>query len=143
LENEPSEDDSGSLSPRATMPQSAVAAVAELGRRLLSVRAVIVAIEGDASSSVVAFDHEDWLVARASSASARALADPVTAGDLGLRFYVGIPLHGASGRNLGMLAAVDGEPRELSAEELGSLKLAACIVTELIEYGEIAESAPE
>lgn len=147
MANEPSDDNSGSLQrPSArpglevpAKPPSAVAAVAELGRRLLSVKAIIIAIEGDASSSTVAFDPEDLRVARASSANARALADPVAAGDLGLRFYAGVPLYAAVGRNLGVLAAVDWEPRRLSEEELGSLKLAACIAAKLIESGNSGE----
>jgi GAF domain-containing protein len=146
LANEQSKDDSGSLALNgqegAARLRSALSAAAELGRRLLAVRAVVVAIEGDASSSIVAFDPDDSLVVQASK-NAHTLADPVAAGDLGLRFYAGIPLHGAGGRNLGILAAVDGDPRELSDEQLESLKLAACIATELIASGETAESTDE
>jgi GAF domain-containing protein len=150
LANERSEDDSGSLQ-RPSTPHgrgggakwpSAFAAVAELGRRLLSFRAVIVVIEGNASASTVAFDPKDALIARASM-DARALADPVAVGEIGLRFYAGIPLYGASGQNLGILAAVDGGPRELSDEELESLKLAARIAIGLIESGEDGEPIGE
>lgn len=62
----------------------------------------------------------------------RTLQNPLVLGELGLRFYVGIPLRTSEGHNLGTLNIIDVEPREVTDEELEVLDdLAAIVVDEL------------
>lgn len=61
-----------------------------------------------------------------------ALTNPLTAGELGLRFYAAIPLTVEGGYNLGTLCVVDREPRSVTADEIAILEeLAALVVHEL------------
>lgn len=127
--------------------------VAELVRRLLGCKAAVVSIvdhdriflpthpglDGDeipaapglCASAVL--QDDPWIVENAQ-VDPRTLANPLVAGDLGLRFYAGIPLRLSGGQNVGVLAAIDFEPRELSEEDLQSLKLLAGIVVRQLEY---------
>lgn len=62
----------------------------------------------------------------------RTLANPLVAGEFGLRFYAAAPLHTADGFNLGTMCVIDREPRELTAEQQRVLEdLAAIVVDEL------------
>ena len=63
----------------------------------------------------------------------RTLADPLVAGSLGLRFYAGVPLRTQGGHNLGMLTAIDVEPRSLSPRELLILQDLAAVVMDEME----------
>lgn len=72
-----------------------------------------------------------WIVTDAPR-DPRALANPLVAGDLGLRFYAGVPLRTSDGYNLGTLCVLDFVPREVTAEERATLAdLAALVVDEL------------
>lgn len=72
-----------------------------------------------------------WVVTDAAS-DPRTMTNPLVAGDLGLRYYAGVPLTMADGCNLGTLCVIDVEPREPSADELATLQdLAALVVEEL------------
>lgn len=62
----------------------------------------------------------------------RTLDNPLVRGELGLRFYVGIPLTTEDGHRLGTLNIIDTEPREVTDDELASLTdLAEIVVDEL------------
>lgn len=75
--------------------------------------------------------HEPWLVSDAK-VDPRTLANPLVCGELGLRFYAGIPLRTLDGYNLGTFNIIDVEPRELTAAEIEVLEdLAALVVSEL------------
>lgn len=75
--------------------------------------------------------YEPWLVSDAR-ADPRTLANPLVAGELGLRFYLGVPLTTADGYNLGTLNVIDVEPREVTEDEVATLRdLAAIVVDEL------------
>jgi PAS domain S-box-containing protein len=63
----------------------------------------------------------------------RALANPLVAGEFGLRFYVGAPLRTRDGYNLGTLCVIDHEPRTVSPEEVEQLEHLAAIVMEQME----------
>ncbi len=74
---------------------------------------------------------EPWLVIDASL-DPRSLANPLVAGEFGLRFYAGVPLMTHDGFNLGTLCVIDHEARETQAEELATLAdLAALVMDEL------------
>ncbi|MGH6850080.1 MAG: PAS domain S-box protein [Methylocella sp.] len=62
-----------------------------------------------------------------------ALANPLVAGEFGLRFYAGVPLRTSDGFNLGTLCVIDKEPREVSAEEIALLEDLASLVMDQLE----------
>ena len=75
--------------------------------------------------------HEPWVVTNAQI-DPRTLSNPLVRGELGLRFYVGIPLHTTDGYNLGVFNIIDVEPREFGDEELETMTdLAAMVMREL------------
>ncbi len=75
--------------------------------------------------------HEPWVVTDAK-VDPRTLANPLVAGELGLRLYAGVPLRTRDGYNLGTFNIIDVEPRELTDEEMQTLTdLAAIVVDEL------------
>lgn len=75
--------------------------------------------------------YEPWLVSDARL-DPRTLDNPLVVGELGLRFYLGVPLTTSDGHNLGTLNVIDVEPREVSEEQLSTLRdLAAIVVDEL------------
>lgn len=75
---------------------------------------------------------DPWVVENAA-VDVRTLANPLVAGDFGLRFYAGVPLKGSDGHNLGMLAAIDASPRSVSERELTILRKLAEVVVHLLE----------
>lgn len=76
-------------------------------------------------------NDEPWVVTDAE-VDPRTLTNPLVRGELGLRFYAGVPLTTRDGHNLGTLNVIDIKPREVSEEELATLQdLAAIVVDEL------------
>ncbi len=74
---------------------------------------------------------EPWVVTDAS-VDPRTLANPLVAGALGLRFYLGVPLTTDDGYNLGTLCVMDKKPRTVSDDDVATLRdLAAMVVAEL------------
>ena len=72
-----------------------------------------------------------WVIENAPH-DARALTNPLVAGEFGLRFYAGVPLTVAGGQNLGTLCILDFEPRVMTDEETSTLTdLAEMVVGEL------------
>ena len=63
----------------------------------------------------------------------RALANPLVAGEFGLRFYAGVPLRTRDGFNLGTLCVIDKKPREVAPHEIAMLQDLAAIVMEQLE----------
>jgi GAF domain-containing protein len=57
--------------------------------------------------------HDGPWVIEDAALDPRTLANPLVAGDLGLRFYAGVPLTTQDGFNLGGLCVIDREPRVL------------------------------
>lgn len=75
--------------------------------------------------------HDPYLVTDARR-DPRTMANPLVAGELGLRFYAAAPLTTHDGFNLGTLCVLDTSPREVTGEELQTLTdLAAVVVDEL------------
>ncbi len=58
----------------------------------------------------------------------RTLANPLVAGDMGLRFYLAVPLRTNDGFNLGTLCVIDFEPRTVTEEQIALLEELAALV---------------
>jgi sigma-B regulation protein RsbU (phosphoserine phosphatase) len=72
-----------------------------------------------------------WIVTDAVQ-DPRTLANPLVAGEFGLRFYAGAPLTTHDGFNLGTLCVIDQEPRKVTEQEARLLvELAQVVVDEL------------
>ena len=63
----------------------------------------------------------------------RSLANPLVAGDFGLRFYAAVPLTTSDGHNLGTLCVIDKEARAIDQEQVEDLKDLASIVMDQLE----------
>src|ERR1700712_4956952 len=63
----------------------------------------------------------------------RSLANPLVAGDFGLRFYAGVPLKTSDGYNLGTLCVIAQEPRPIDENQIKDLKDLAAIVMDQME----------
>jgi phosphoserine phosphatase RsbU/P len=73
-----------------------------------------------------------WIVENAAT-DPRTIANPLVAGELGLRFYAGAPLTTHDGYNLGTLCVIDDEPREFPDEQAATLADMAAIVMDELE----------
>ncbi len=72
-----------------------------------------------------------WIVTDAAH-DPRTMANPLVAGALGLRFYLGVPLRTVDGHNLGTLCVIDKVARTVSEADLANLTdLAAMVISEL------------
>lgn len=76
--------------------------------------------------------NNPYLLADASI-DPRSLANPLVAGDFGLRFYAGAPLTTSDGHNLGTLCVIDKEPRSVDEKQIEDLKDLAAVVMDQIE----------
>jgi len=71
----------------------------------------------------------------------RSLANPLVAGDFGLRFYAAVPLTTSDGHSLGTLCVLDKEPRSFDEEQIEDLQDFATIVMDQLELGLSSRSA--
>ena len=71
----------------------------------------------------------------------RSLANPLVAGEFGLRFYAAVPLTTSDGYNLGTLCVIDKEPRHIDQEQIEDLKDLASIVMDQLELGLASRNA--
>lgn len=62
-----------------------------------------------------------------------ALANPLVAGEFGLRFYAGIPLRTHDGHGLGTLCVIDKKPREITPDQTAILQDLAEVVMDQLE----------
>ncbi|MEA3054636.1 MAG: phosphoserine phosphatase RsbU/P [Actinomycetota bacterium] len=86
-------------------------------------------VPGLCASAILSDDP--WVVTNAE-VDPRTMANPLVAGDFGLRFYAGVPLTTIDGFNLGTICVLDTNPREVTAAEMATLSdLAAIVVDEL------------
>ena len=65
----------------------------------------------------------DVFVVPDASQDPRFAANPLVLGELHIRFYAGAPLTAPNGQQLGALAVMDQRPRQLSREQLESLRI--------------------
>lgn len=85
---------------------------------------------GLCASAILQIDP--WILTDARH-DVRSLANPLVAGDFGLRFYVGVPLRTSDGFNLGTLCVIDREPRMVDAKQIAELKNLAAVVMDQME----------
>jgi two-component sensor histidine kinase len=71
----------------------------------------------------------------------RSLANPLVAGDFGLRFYAGVPLRTSDGFNLGTLCVIDKQPRAIEQAQIEDLTDLASIVMDQMELRLSARNA--
>ena len=64
----------------------------------------------------------DLYIIESAKDDPRSLANPLVAGEFGLRFYAAAPLHTEENHNLGTLCLLDQKPRAFSKEEREMLK---------------------
>jgi two-component sensor histidine kinase len=76
-----------------------------------------------------------------ASTDVRSLANPLVAGDFGLRFYAGVPLETSDGFNLGTLCVIDTEPRPVDQAQIDDLKDLASLVVDQLELRLAARQA--
>jgi two-component sensor histidine kinase len=69
-----------------------------------------------------------------ASKDIRSLANPLVAGEFGLRFYAGVPLQTTDGYNLGTLCVIDKEPRAITQDQIDDLKDLASLVMDQLEF---------
>jgi two-component sensor histidine kinase len=68
-----------------------------------------------------------------ASKDIRSLANPLVAGEFGLRFYAGVPLRTSDGYNLGTLCVIDKKPRTIDQAQMDDLKDLASVVMDQLE----------
>lgn len=73
-----------------------------------------------------------WLITDARH-DPRTLANPLVVGELGLQFYLGVPLHTHDGFNLGTLCVLDRKPRTVTQEQIDTLTDLASVVMDQLE----------
>ncbi|MDB5263031.1 MAG: serine/threonine protein kinase, partial [Adhaeribacter sp.] len=61
------------------------------------------------------------------------LANPLIAGEFGLRFYAGAPIKTSDGHSIGAVCVVDKEPRDFSEADQRVLEHLAAIVMDELE----------
>ena len=86
--------------------------------------------EGLCASAILSSDPH---ILTDASVDPRSLANPLVAGDFGLRFYAGVPLRTSDGHNLGTLCIIDKEPRPIDQQQIEDLKDLASVVMDQME----------
>ena len=76
---------------------------------------------------------DDAYVLTDARADPRSLANPLVAGEFGLRFYAAAPLKTHDGYKLGTLCVIDREPRTVTDEQIADLKDLASLVIDQLE----------
>ena len=76
-----------------------------------------------------------------ASCDPRSLANPLVAGEFGLRFYVAAPLRTSDGHNLGTLCVIDQKPRGVTDDQIAQLEALARIVMDQMELRLAARNA--
>lgn len=87
-------------------------------------------------------DNKPWVLTDASL-DPRSLANPLVAGEFGLRFYLGMPLTTHDGHNLGTLCVIDRAPRPVSERDIEQLTDLAGVVMDELELRLAARRAVE
>lgn len=76
---------------------------------------------------------EDFYIVENAKKDLRTLANPLVAGEFGLKFYAAVPLRTKEGYNLGTLCVIDRKPRKLDSVKREVLESLADLVMNQIE----------
>lgn len=76
---------------------------------------------------------QPWVVTDAEH-DPRTVANPLVTGAFGLRLYAGAPLTTGNGDNLGTLCVIDFQPRDVTDDEIQTLRDLAAIVVDQLEF---------
>lgn len=87
----------------------------------------------DAFCAHTILDAEKMLIVPDSLRDPRFEHNPFVSGEPHIRFYAGIPLHNGDGLPIGSFCIIDRKPRELTAEQIASLKDLARIAMDYLE----------
>ncbi len=98
-------------------------------------------IDRDPGLCASAILQSDPYILTDASCDPRSLANPLVAGDFGLRFYVAAPLRTQDGHNLGTLCVIDHQPRAVSSEQIIQLEALAEVVVDQMELRLAARDA--
>jgi GAF domain-containing protein len=90
-------------------------------------------IDRDPGLCASAIMADDVYVVTDARMDPRTLANPLVAGSLGLQFYAAQPLVTHDGHRLGTLCVIDKRPREISFEEMDTLRTLAQVVMDEME----------
>lgn len=90
-------------------------------------------IDRDPGLCASAILTDDAYVLGDAARDVRSMANPLVAGDFGLRFYAGVPLQTHDNFNLGVLCCLDFAPRELHEAQIQALRDLAAIVMDQME----------
>lgn len=80
-----------------------------------------------------AIAYPDPYVVTDARGDERTSANPLVTGDVGIRFYLGVPLRTPDGYHVGMLCAIDMQPRAPSATDIALLADLAQVVVDEME----------
>jgi sigma-B regulation protein RsbU (phosphoserine phosphatase) len=87
--------------------------------------------------------HDSPYVVTDAITDPRTLANPLVAGEMGLRFYAAAPLTTPDGYNLGTVCVLDMHRRDVTARELETLSDLAAIVVDELELRRSAKRVHE
>jgi two-component sensor histidine kinase len=85
--------------------------------------------------------QSDPYVLTDASCDPRSLANPLVAGEFGLRFYVAAPLRTSDGHNLGTLCVIDQKPRSVTEGQIAQLEALAGVIMDQMELRMAARNA--
>jgi two-component sensor histidine kinase len=100
-------------------------------------------IDRDPGLCASAILRSDPYILENASNDARSLANPLVAGEFGLKFYMAVPLRTSDGYNLGTLCVIDKVPRPVDQAQIDDLKDLASIVMDQMELRLSARRAAE
>lgn len=87
----------------------------------------------------IALKRQDILIVPDATLDPRFATNPLVTGELGIRFYAGVPLRSPDGFAIGTLCIIDRLPRQgLSESERDDLKSLAALVTDKLEMRRLA-----
>ena len=93
---------------------------------------------GLCASAIV--QDQAWILENAAT-DVRSLANPLVAGEFGLRFYAGVPLTTTDGFKLCTLCVIDREPRPITEDQITQLRHLASVVMDQMELRLAARKA--
>ncbi|WP_426237617.1 sensor histidine kinase [Pararhizobium sp. DWP1-1-3] len=98
-------------------------------------------IDRDPGLCASAILGDDPYILENAAKDVRSLANPLVAGEFGLRFYAAVPLRTLDGYNLGTLCIIDKQVRAIDQKQIDDLKDLASVVMDHLELRLSAQRA--